>query len=170
MKQIFDKTKAVCAECGTPLNGVDLFKRGDSYYCSADFQRTSPQEKAENRKITEANNYFKRFLSDDTGNLTLNHDFDDWTVTNGTATDKVWTSEASGQISKNLGLEFGKHYKIKVIASPTVGSIICYNSTDTTLQLGTNSFDTTFIALTEYIEFRNDASTNTISFIEVRKQ
>ena len=171
MKSVFKKIKTVCAECGTPLNGEDLLKRGDNYYCPSDYQRTSSREKAVNRKLIKESNFIKRILGSDTGNLTLYHDFTLWTATNATATSaKVWTATGTtGKISKDLDLVFGQWYKIKVTASPSAGTILCYNSTDATKQLGANSFETRFVALTEYIEFRNlTASTNTISLIEIR--
>ena len=175
MIQIFNKIKAECAVCKTPLNGEDLLKRGNRFYCRSDYERTSPQEKAENRRMLKDSNLAKRILGSDTGNLTLNHDFTVWTVTNATASSaKVWTaSGTTGKISKDLDLKFGQWYKIKVTASPSAGTILCYNSTDGGLarggELGTNSFETRFVALTGYIEFRNStASTNTISLIEIR--
>ena len=171
MKQVFENIKAKCVECGTSLNGSDLLRRGSYYYCQSDFDRTSPQEKSENRKVLKRSNFIKRILGTDTGQLTLNHDFTDWTVTNATApSSKVWTATGTtGKISKDLDLKFGQWYKIKVTASPSAGAILCYNSIDATKQLDTNSFETRFVALTGYIEFRNStASTNTISLIEIR--
>ena len=62
MIQVFKKIKAECAECGTPLNGVDLLKRGDKYYCPSDYERLSLQEKAENEKIKNEYNFLKRMF------------------------------------------------------------------------------------------------------------
>lgn len=63
MKQLFDKIKAECAECGTPLNGTDLLKRGNKYYCSADYQRTSIQEKNENKRIIKEQEFIKKLYT-----------------------------------------------------------------------------------------------------------
>lgn len=58
--QVAIKTK--CAECGTPLWGINLNKRGGLYYCSADFERLSPEEKAENeKKVKQLTDYRKMF-------------------------------------------------------------------------------------------------------------
>lgn len=51
MIQILDSIETTCAECGTPLWGINLHKRGDLYYCTADFQRLSPEEKREQEKM-----------------------------------------------------------------------------------------------------------------------
>ena len=172
MKQVFENIKAKCVECGTSLNGSDLLRRGSYYYCQSDFDRTSPQEKSENRKVLKRSNFIKRILGTDTGQLTLNHDFTLWTVANATAPSaKVWTATGTtGKISSDLGFTFGHWYKIKVTASPSAGTIVCYNSTDASNELGTNSFETRFITLDSNIEFRNlTASTNTITLIEIRK-
>jgi len=172
MRQILEKISTECAECGTPLNGANLRRRGDKYYCAADYDRTSPEEKAINREMKKESEFWQELLGTDTKQLTLNHNFDDWTTTNATvSSDKVWVGTTTGgKISKDLDLEFGSWYTIKVVASPSAGSIVCYNSTDGTKQLGTNSFEDRFIALTGYIEFRNTTiATNTISLIEVRK-
>ena len=66
MKKIFDNIRTVCFICGTPLNGKDLHIRNDKYYCSADFERTSPEEKLENKR--RADNLIKnRKIYDGTG-------------------------------------------------------------------------------------------------------
>jgi len=66
MKKIFDNIRTVCFICGTPLNGKDLHERNNKYYCSADFERTSPEEKLENKR--QADNLIKnRKIYDGTG-------------------------------------------------------------------------------------------------------
>jgi hypothetical protein len=61
-----DNVKANCAECGTPLWGVNLHKRGRSYYCSADFERLSPEEHEANKKNEkQLQDYKKMFTSGD---------------------------------------------------------------------------------------------------------
>ena len=171
MKEIFDKIRVTCHTCGTPLNGEDIPKIGDEYYCQSDYEKASPEEKIQNKTIEDDYNFWTNILGTDTAQLALNHNFTtSWTVVDGTATSaKVWTSEASGRISKEFNFQFGKWYKLKVISTKTAGFIICYNSNDGTKELGTDNFETTFVALTDYIEFRNNsASTNTISLIEIR--
>lgn len=53
MRQLFKKIKAVCHTCGTPLNGIDLLKKGDYYYCPSDFEKESSKEKNENKRIND---------------------------------------------------------------------------------------------------------------------
>ena len=66
--------KAKCAECGTPLWGENLNKRGDLYYCPADFERLSPEEKAENaKKVREYDDYKKMFDGSDSELVTDRH-------------------------------------------------------------------------------------------------
>jgi hypothetical protein len=48
MKNVFDKIRAVCYVCGTPLDGKELLRRGDKYYCESDYEKTSVREKLEN--------------------------------------------------------------------------------------------------------------------------
>ena len=171
MRQVLENIKAECYTCGVDLQGTDLLRRGNRFYCQSDFDITSPEEKLATRDIERDSQRAKRILGTDTGQLALNHDFTDWTVTNATApSSKVWTATGTtGKISKDLDLTFGQWYKIKVTASPSLGTIVCYNSTDASNELGTNSFETRFVALDDNIEFRNlSASTNTITLIEIR--
>ena len=60
MIEVFKKIKAECAICGTPLNGINLLKRGNRYYCLSDFDKTSPEEKAENKKQFDKIDEYKR--------------------------------------------------------------------------------------------------------------
>ena len=62
MIQIFDKIRTECAECGTPLNGTNLLKRGDKYYCQADYERLSPKEKIENKKTKDESEFIQKIL------------------------------------------------------------------------------------------------------------
>ena len=57
--------KAFCAECGTPLWGVRLNKRGEDYYCSADFERLSPEEKRANERREKELEDYKKMFNDD---------------------------------------------------------------------------------------------------------
>lgn len=60
--RIFSKIKAECAVCGTPLNGENLLRRGDKYYCQSDYEKTSPAERRENKRIKRKKaNYDKIF-------------------------------------------------------------------------------------------------------------
>ena len=60
MLEVFKKIKAECAVCGTPLNGTNLLKRGNRYYCPSDFDKTSPEEKTENKRILDRTKEYKR--------------------------------------------------------------------------------------------------------------
>ena len=172
MGQIFDKIKTKCVICGTPLNGEDIDLIDGKYYCRSDFEKASPQEKAANKSVQDTSDFLKQILKTDTGQLLLNHDFNNWILTNAIATSaKVFTgTAANSKATKTLSLDFGEWYLIKVVGSANTGNINCYNSNDGTKLLGTNSFEDRFIALTDYIEFRNSSNAvNTVSFIEVRK-
>lgn len=61
MKEIFDKTKAVCDVCGTPVD--ERRKRGDKYYCQSDFDKTSAEEKIENAKTEQNYNDYKKLFN-----------------------------------------------------------------------------------------------------------
>jgi hypothetical protein len=168
MRQVFDKIKTECTVCGTPLNGVDLLRRGDKFYCPSDFDKTGPAELNENRKIKEDDEFWRRVLGVDENNVTRDYNFADWDLTNVTASGQVWTSSAGGKMSKEI-LEFGERYRIRVTSTSSAGNSIIYNSLDATHELGTDSFELEFTALSEYIEFRNSAATNTVTFLEIRK-
>ena len=168
MRQVFDKIKTECAVCVTPLNGVNLLRRGDKFYCPSYFEKTSPAELNENRRIKEADEFWRGVLGVDENNVTRDYDFADWDLTNVTASDNVWVSSADGKMSKEI-LEFGESYRIRTTYSSSAGSSIIYNSLDATHQLGADSFELEFTALSNYIEFRNSAATNTVTFLEIRK-
>jgi len=51
--------RTTCAECGTPLSGLNLNRRGDLFYCSADFQRLSPEEALENHLLEVELEHYK---------------------------------------------------------------------------------------------------------------
>jgi len=57
--------KTTCAECGTPLWGNNLNKRGELYYCPADFERLSPEEKRENEKKVKQYTDYKKMFNED---------------------------------------------------------------------------------------------------------
>lgn len=56
----FDSVKARCAVCGELVDGT--YRRGKLYYCSADFEITSPEEKVKTAKIKKEEKEIKRFL------------------------------------------------------------------------------------------------------------
>lgn len=62
MIKLFNKIKAECAECGTPLNGDNLLKRGNKYYCQSDYERLSPKEKIENKRIKDESEFIQKIL------------------------------------------------------------------------------------------------------------
>jgi hypothetical protein len=87
--------KTTCAECGTPLWGINLNKRGTEYYCSADYQRLSPEEKLVNdRTAQDYENYQKMFDGTAIEEYVTNGGFDSnaswttgtgWTISGGVA-------------------------------------------------------------------------------------
>jgi hypothetical protein len=60
MREIFSKIKAKCFTCKTPLNGEDLNRIGDKFYCQSDYEKEI--EKPENEKIRRENIFIKRIL------------------------------------------------------------------------------------------------------------
>ncbi len=97
--------KTTCAECGTALNGINLNRRGDEFYCPADFERLSPEENIENRELErELDIYKSMFDGTGIGDLITNGSFSDstvwtlgtgWTISGGTATSDGTQSAAS---------------------------------------------------------------------------
>ncbi len=87
--------KTTCAECGTPLWGINLHRRGDLYYCSADFERLSPQEALVNdRREREFELHQEMFDGTAIEEYVTNGGFDTdtgwtkgtgWTISSGTA-------------------------------------------------------------------------------------
>ncbi len=84
--------KTTCAECGTPLWGVNLNKRGESYYCSADFERLSPEEDLVNQKTARDYEDYQK-LFDGSAALT------DLAINGGFDTDTDWTKGTGWTIS-----------------------------------------------------------------------
>lgn len=168
MRQVFSKIKAECTVCGTPLNGVNLLRRGDKFYCPSDYEKTSPAELNMDRRIIIEDEFWRGVLGVDENNVTRDYNFADWDLTNVVASDNVWVSSANGKMSKEI-LDFGQSYRIKIISTSSAGSSTIYNSLDTTHQLGVDSFELEFTALSDYIEFRNSEATNTVTFLEIRK-
>ena len=60
MIEIFKKIKAKCVICGTPLNGEEIDKIGDYYYCRSDYEKE--MEKPENERVRKEDEFVKRFL------------------------------------------------------------------------------------------------------------
>lgn len=58
MKRVFEKVKALCEVCKTPVDG--RYSRGDKYYCASDYEKTSPEELIENAKIEQGYKEFKK--------------------------------------------------------------------------------------------------------------
>lgn len=61
MKKLFDKIKAYCEICNTPLNGVNLYQWGDKFYCAEHYERESPQEKQANDDIEDEETIKRNF-------------------------------------------------------------------------------------------------------------
>jgi len=103
--------KTSCAECGTPLWGVNLHRIGELYYCSADAERLSTTELRLNRlKAIELDNYKKMFDGSGKGELIINGSFatdSDWVkqsdvaITGGEA---VWTNALNGTTLTQAGI------------------------------------------------------------------
>ena len=62
MIKVFDNIHAECEICGTPLWGENLLRRGNKFYCQSDYEKTSPEEKAENKRIEDESNFLKNIL------------------------------------------------------------------------------------------------------------
>ena len=137
------KIKTTCAECGTPLWGNNLNKRGDLYYCSADFERLSPEEKAENaKKVREYDDYKKMFDSSGIEELVTNGSFasdvswtkgDEWTISGGKAHaggsgNKVWPTISQPSPRKVVGVDY---VYIFTISNYVGGSVYIQISTPT---------------------------------------
>lgn len=126
--------RTTCAECGTPLSGVNLNQIGKLFYCAADFERLSVQEKAENKRLARELREYK-LMFDGTGviDLITNGSFDSdtaWTlgdglaISGGTAT---WdgTQLAASELSQATPAKIpGQKYKYKFTTSGvTAGNI-----------------------------------------------
>ena len=60
MKKVFNKIKAECYVCGTPLNGAKLLTRGNRYYCPSDYEKTSHSEKTATKRVKDKIDEYKR--------------------------------------------------------------------------------------------------------------
>ena len=128
------KIKTTCAECGTPLQGINLNKRGELYYCAADFQRLSPQEKLVNeRKERELDAYKSMFDGTGIVELISNGDFSSdtiwtkgtgWTISGGTATSDG-TQSADSALSQSTSEKIpGIRYEyIFTVSGITAGNV-----------------------------------------------
>lgn len=126
--------KAFCAECGTPLWGSHLNQRGELFYCSADFERLSPEELAANDELTRQLRHHK-LMFDGSGkvNLITNGEFDSssgWntgdglTISGGTATWDGTQSSASELSQATPTKKGGLNYLYKFTTSGvTAGNI-----------------------------------------------
>ena len=102
---LYHSIKTSCAECGTPLWGINLHRIGELYYCSADAERLSTTEARLNRlKEIELTEHKKMFDGSGAGDLISNGTFDSdtiwtkgtgWTISGGTATSDGTQSAAS---------------------------------------------------------------------------
>ena len=112
--------RTTCAECGTHLWGVNLHRIGELYYCSADFQRLSPEEEYQNQLLEiELDNYKSLFDGTGAPEKVINGDFAtsavwttdaDVTITGGEA---VWTNALNGTKLTQTGiLDIGVRYVI----------------------------------------------------------
>lgn len=60
MIEIFDKTRAICCKCKTPLETPNLYKIGKKYYCVEDFEKESIEEKNANEALEQNRQEFKK--------------------------------------------------------------------------------------------------------------
>ena len=60
IREIFNKTYAVCSICGTPTNGDH--KIGENYYCAEHMQKESTSEKTKTDQMLKANKEARDFL------------------------------------------------------------------------------------------------------------
>jgi len=65
MNKLTDNILTECCICGTPLSGFNLNRRDGKYYCEPDFQRTSPEELAENERLKNEREQFGKVFNTD---------------------------------------------------------------------------------------------------------
>ena len=83
--------RTTCAECGTHLWGTMLHRIDELYYCSADFQRLSPEEEYQNTLLEiELDNHKSLFDGTGSPQKVINGNF---------ATDTVWIKDAGVTIT-----------------------------------------------------------------------
>jgi hypothetical protein len=61
MRETFKKIKAKCVVCSTPLNGENLLRIGDNFYCQSHYEKET--EKPENERMKRENDFIKRILT-----------------------------------------------------------------------------------------------------------
>lgn len=103
--------RTTCAECGTSLSGLNLNRRGNLFYCAADFQRLSPEEALQNHLLEVELEHYK-LMFDGTGviNLIKNGDF---------ATDTIWTKGTGWTISGGTATSDGTQSADSELSQPT---------------------------------------------------
>ncbi len=103
--------RTICAECGTSLNGLRLHRRGDLFYCSADFERLSPQEDLVNEQTArELDIYKSLFDGTGVGDLITNGDF---------SSDTIWTKGTGWSISGGTATSDGTQSSDSALSQPT---------------------------------------------------
>jgi len=169
-----DSVKAICAECGTPLWGINLNKRGSDYYCSADFERLSPEEEmANDRRAKEYENYQKMFDGSAIEEYVTNGGFDSdvswtkgtgWTIASNVASCDG-TQSAESLLTQTQVREIWIYYTFTfTISNYSAGSISVRNGTSYT---GTSrSANGTYTEdLFQNFEYNNNALAADSSFI-----
>jgi len=165
--------KTTCAECGTPLWGENLHKRGDEYYCSADFERLSPEEDMVN-KLTEKQYDDYQELFDGTGieELVTNGGFDTdtswtkgtgWTISGKASSDGSQSAESllTQERAKTVGVEYVYTF---TISDYSAGSIaVRYGTSYTGTSRSANGTYTE--TLRQLFEYNNNALAADADFI-----
>ena len=133
MGQVAQKT--FCAECGTPLWGSHLNQRGELFYCSADFERLSPEERAANDELARQLRHHKLMFDGSSSTffdeLVTDSGFDSsssWAAESDvsvTGSEAVWTNALNGTaLTQTDVVTAGVDYKtIMIVSSHTDASI-----------------------------------------------
>lgn len=169
-----DSIKTECAECKTPLWGINLNKRGSLYYCSADFERLSIEEKLINRqKEKQLEDYQKLFDGSAIEEYVTNGGFDSdvdwikgtgWTISGGIASCDGSQSAVSllTQAQKKIvGIEYVYVFTISGYSAGTIK--IRYGTSYTGTARSANGTYTETIM--QYFQYDNNALTADSSFI-----
>ena len=166
--------KTTCAECGTPLWGMNLNKRGEDYFCSADFERLSPEETMANEnRERQYEDYQKLFDGTAIEEFVTNGGFDSdvswtkgtgWTISGGTASSDGTQSAASllTQVQvRTVGLEYTYTFTVSNYSAGTIA--VRYGTNYTGTARSANGTYTETLPL--MFEYNNNALEANASFV-----
>lgn len=174
MCRCVNSVRAFCVECGTPLWGINLNKRGEDYYCCADFERLSPEEElANDRRAKQFENYQKLFDGSAIEEYVTDGGFDDsdkwtagtgWTVSGGVASSDGSQSAESLLTQVQVRERWLEYTFTFTISNYSAGTISVRNGTSFT---GTaRSADGTYTEdLFQNYEYNNNALAADADFI-----